>query len=132
MSGAWASRAACVDVDPEIFFPVAEAGPALRKAVRAAKSVCARCPVRSECLAFAEVALPEGIAGGLTPEQRQQRRQIRAKVARRRTSKRSRNGVSEGLALLAGGWTVDEVAREFGVSARTVQRWSAQARRGAA
>jgi DNA-binding NarL/FixJ family response regulator len=119
-------------VDPEIFFPVAEEGPALRRAVRAAKSVCARCTVRSECLSFAEVALSDGIAGGLTPEQRRQRRQVRAKAARRRTPSRSKYAVSEGLGLLASGWTVDEVAREFGVSERTVQRWSAQARRGAA
>jgi hypothetical protein len=133
MTARWMSRAACVDVDPELFFPVAEEGPVLRRAVRAAKSVCARCPVRLECLSFAEVALSDGIAGGLTPEQRRQRRQVRARAARRRGApSRSASGVSEGLALLADGWTVDEVAREFSVSVRTVQRWSAQARRGAA
>ncbi len=48
----WLRRAACVDEDPELFFPVGTAGPALRD-TEAAKDVCARCPVSAQCLAFA-------------------------------------------------------------------------------
>ena len=50
----WRERAACRSgVDPDLFFPVAESGAARNGQVRAAKAVCARCPVRSDCLAEA-------------------------------------------------------------------------------
>jgi WhiB family redox-sensing transcriptional regulator len=66
----WRARAACRDVDPEVFSPVAEAGPVLAAQVAQAKAVCAGCPVRAECLAYALEALPYGIAGGLTEDER--------------------------------------------------------------
>ncbi len=66
----WRTRAACLDVDPELFFPAAEVGPVHDAQVAAAKSVCARCPVRAECLAEALDRIPYGIAGGLTEDER--------------------------------------------------------------
>jgi hypothetical protein len=66
----WLTGAACTGVDPEIFFPTAEDGPVLGAQERLAKTVCVGCPVRSACLAWALRALPYGIAGGLTPEER--------------------------------------------------------------
>ncbi|MFI7498655.1 WhiB family transcriptional regulator [Streptomyces sp. NPDC049687] len=48
----WLRSAACVGEDPELFFPVGTTGPALRD-VADAKRVCARCPVTTDCLAFA-------------------------------------------------------------------------------
>jgi hypothetical protein len=71
---AWRDRAACRDVDPERFFPAAEDGPGLRAQVAAAKAICARCPVRAECLAEALARIPFGIAGGLTEHERRQLR----------------------------------------------------------
>jgi WhiB family transcriptional regulator, redox-sensing transcriptional regulator len=41
----WRSRAACVDEDPELFFPIGTTGPAVEQA-DAAKRICARCDVR--------------------------------------------------------------------------------------
>jgi WhiB family transcriptional regulator, redox-sensing transcriptional regulator len=66
---AWVSLGACYGEDPELFFPVAAAGPALRQ-VNAAKAVCRRCTVRASCLSYAMDAMPEGIWGGTTPEDR--------------------------------------------------------------
>ena len=66
----WRSRAACLGVDPELFFPVAEAGPVLDAQVAAAKAVCRRCPVVAECLAEARARIPYGVAGGLTEDER--------------------------------------------------------------
>ena len=44
----WRERAACrAGVDPDLFFPAAESGAARDAQVRAAKAVCARCPVRA-------------------------------------------------------------------------------------
>ncbi|MGH3857434.1 MAG: WhiB family transcriptional regulator, partial [Pseudonocardiaceae bacterium] len=77
----WRHRAACRNEDPELFHPVGDDGPALVQ-IAAAKAVCARCPVIADCLFFALVALPEGVAGGLTAEERGQlRRRRRQAVA---------------------------------------------------
>ncbi len=51
-SAGWASRGACQDSDPDLFFPVATSGPALQQTAQA-KAVCARCPVRIDCLSYA-------------------------------------------------------------------------------
>ena len=40
----WRHRAACRDVDPELFFPIGNTGPALMQ-IEEAKQVCRRCPV---------------------------------------------------------------------------------------
>lgn len=66
----WRERAACRTADPELFFPAAEAGPALARQVADAKRVCGVCSVRAECLTWALDALPYGIAGGLTEDER--------------------------------------------------------------
>ena len=57
-----------------LFFPAAESGPARDAQVAAAKAVCARCPVRAECLAEALARIPYGIAGGLTEHERRRLR----------------------------------------------------------
>jgi WhiB family redox-sensing transcriptional regulator len=61
----WRDEAACRSgVDPELFFPVFEAG--LKLTVRRAKAICQACPVQSECLDEA-LAVDEkfGIFGGV-------------------------------------------------------------------
>ncbi|WP_374220944.1 WhiB family transcriptional regulator [Saccharopolyspora sp. HNM0986] len=66
----WRDRAACLDEDPELFFPISEMGPGAEQ-VRRAKSVCARCPVRAECLNHAvENGLDFGVFGGTTAQER--------------------------------------------------------------
>ncbi|MQA84799.1 MAG: WhiB family transcriptional regulator [Streptosporangiales bacterium] len=66
----WTELAACRGVDPELFYPIGTAGPALEQ-VAAAKAVCARCPVRDECLEWAlRTGEPHGVWGGTTPEER--------------------------------------------------------------
>jgi WhiB family redox-sensing transcriptional regulator len=63
-----------------LFFPVGDDGPALVQ-IATAKAICARCPVIAECLSFALVAVPEGIAGGLTVEERRGLRAQRRRVS---------------------------------------------------
>ncbi|MEU5365441.1 WhiB family transcriptional regulator [Streptomyces sp. NPDC005925] len=66
----WLRRAACVGEDPELFFPVGTSGPALRD-VDAAKRVCARCEVITECLTFAlNSGQTSGVWGGTCEEER--------------------------------------------------------------
>ncbi len=66
----WWHSAACRDEDPELFFPLSDMGPGAQQTARA-KAVCARCPVRDECLRYAvENGLDYGVFGGLTERER--------------------------------------------------------------
>lgn len=70
----WRDRAACRNSDPDLFFPVGSTGPALEE-IRAAKALCARCPVQDQCLAFAlETNQDSGVWGGATEEERRKLR----------------------------------------------------------
>jgi WhiB family redox-sensing transcriptional regulator len=66
----WRAEAACRTVDPEIFFPVGSARDVERH-YRAARAVCADCPVARQCLEAA-VALDgvDGVWAGTTPMER--------------------------------------------------------------
>jgi WhiB family redox-sensing transcriptional regulator len=66
----WMDQAACLTEDPELFFPPTEVGPGAAQ-VTEAKAVCARCPVRSDCLLMAlATGLTEGVFGGLSATER--------------------------------------------------------------
>lgn len=66
----WRDRAACRDLDPELFFPISTMGAAVTQ-VEAATQICRRCPVRLPCLRWAlETGQDAGIWGGLTEEER--------------------------------------------------------------
>lgn len=71
----WQNRSACRDMDTELFFAGDVARGAPKRAYEAAaKTVCATCPVISQCLAWAlSVNEPHGIWGGLNPEEREVR-----------------------------------------------------------
>ncbi|MDX5567389.1 WhiB family transcriptional regulator [Streptomyces sp. ID05-04B] len=71
---------------PELFFPVGTAGPALREAA-AAKRVCARCPVRAECLSFAlDSGQASGVWGGTGEQERVALLRTASHDARRRST----------------------------------------------
>jgi WhiB family redox-sensing transcriptional regulator len=77
----WRSDAACRSADPELFFPISAFGQALEQ-VAEAKAICARCPVRRQCLAFAlRTRQAHGIWGGLTEEERDFIRRPRSRTA---------------------------------------------------
>ena len=81
---AWNERAACREpgTDPELFFPIGEAGLEARQQVAAAKAVCARCPVTERCRDWAvRTGQSHGIWGGTTPEERRRLRRRRLHVA---------------------------------------------------
>ncbi len=78
----WWARAACASADPELFFPISYSGPALRQVARA-KAICARCPIRQECLRYAlDAGSIHGVWGGMTEGERQRLagRERRARV----------------------------------------------------
>ena len=72
----WRTRAACREEDPELFFPVGTTGPALRQ-IEEAKTVCSRCDVIEDCLAWAlESGQDAGVWGGLSEDERRARRAL--------------------------------------------------------
>jgi WhiB family redox-sensing transcriptional regulator len=72
---AWMEQAACVAVNPEIFYPEDRRG----RDARVARTICASCPVIADCLTHAlSHHENHGIWGGLDEADR---RQIRRRVA---------------------------------------------------
>jgi WhiB family redox-sensing transcriptional regulator len=71
----WTELAACRGDVSHLFFapPAREAADVRAKREKVAKSICARCPVRSPCLAYAlRVHETLGIWGGTTEAERRQ------------------------------------------------------------
>lgn len=65
----WYVDALCPQTDPEVFFP------SEGQSGRAAKTVCATCPVRSQCLDWAmENCELFGVWGGVSSKDRQKMR----------------------------------------------------------
>jgi WhiB family transcriptional regulator, redox-sensing transcriptional regulator len=77
----WQTRANCMGVDPDLFFP--ERGASTREA----KEVCRGCVVREDCLEYA-LANGEkfGIWGGLSERERRRLRRQRAMQRRAATA----------------------------------------------
>jgi WhiB family redox-sensing transcriptional regulator len=69
----WQLEGACRGEDPALFFhPEGERGPLRAEREEAAKSICARCPVVTQCATHAvAVREPYGVWGGLTEEDRE-------------------------------------------------------------
>lgn len=67
----WRSSAECLGEDPELFFPYSR-GSSRQLQAEAAKAICRRCPVASECLSWAleSTPPPEGIWGGTDEDER--------------------------------------------------------------
>jgi WhiB family redox-sensing transcriptional regulator len=79
----WRDRAACLGVDPELFFPIGKTGPALLQ-VEEAKFVCRRCEVVEPCLSRAvESRQEDGVWDGPSADERGavKRRNARARRA---------------------------------------------------
>ena len=79
----WRHKAACLDEDPELFFPIGNTGPALLQ-IEEAKAVCRRCDVVDTCLKWAiESGQDAGVWGGMSEDERRalKRRTARARRA---------------------------------------------------
>jgi WhiB family transcriptional regulator, redox-sensing transcriptional regulator len=82
----WIERGACIEEDPELFFPVGTSGPAMEQAERA-KAVCRSCPVLGECLRWSlDTCQDAGVWGGLDEEERRVIRRRRRREAAERTA----------------------------------------------
>lgn len=114
----WQNHAACRDADPELFYP--EPGPGMHEQVAEAKALCAGCPVRADCGAYALRTRERfGIWGGQADRQR--------RATRRRTRRPGR--CDRDIAhLTAAGLTAEHIAAKLGIAPRTVTRARARLR----
>jgi len=71
----WMINAACRGApDPDLWFPVSEIGPGAVQ-LATAKLACMDCPVREDCLEYAQaLGLDEGVFGGLAASERRELR----------------------------------------------------------
>ncbi len=75
--GDWRDRAACLDHDAELFFPIGHAPAQTAEAV----AVCTGCPVRASCLEHAlDIRADDGVWGGMAEAER---RSLKRRTARR-------------------------------------------------
>lgn len=87
----WRSQGPCLEVDPELFFPIGNTGPALVQ-IEEAKAVCRRCPVVETCLRWAlDTGQDAGVWGGLSEDER---RALKRRNARARRSGDGEPGVA--------------------------------------
>ncbi|WP_095932130.1 WhiB family transcriptional regulator [Streptomyces sp. Tue6028] len=83
----WRESAACRTVDPDLFFPIGNTGPAVLQ-IEEAKAVCRACPVRDACLRWAlDTGQAIGIWGGTSEGERRA-------LARREARRRSRDATA--------------------------------------
>ena len=96
---AWRDDAACLDEDPELFFPEGESE-RYRSQIEAALEVCGTCQVVASCLSYAlETEQRTGIWGGTTATAR---RRLEVANAQVQAVGRGRAGAAAALAAPMG------------------------------
>jgi WhiB family redox-sensing transcriptional regulator len=74
----WRNRSACLDEDPDLFFPTGNTRPAFVQ-IEEAKVICGRCQVVEPCLKWViEFGQDAGVWGGLSADER---RTLKGRVA---------------------------------------------------
>ena len=96
----WRNRAACRNVDPEIFFAVG-VGLGAERATAEAKAICASCPVIADCAEFLKhmrATLPGSVdgvwAGTSDADRHREERRIRSAQERARARERKQQAAA--------------------------------------
>ena len=85
----WQHKSACTSHDPELFFPIGSASPALAQLERA-RQICRSRPVQTRCLQWAiSIGADDGIWGGLSEEERRSLRRRQRSGRNRATDQRT-------------------------------------------
>jgi WhiB family redox-sensing transcriptional regulator len=83
---AWRDEAACLDYDPELWFPAGQTG-AWSAQADEAKAICRDCPVRAQCLSWALATRQNhGIWGGMDETERKSLRRHQRRYAAKETT----------------------------------------------
>ena len=113
----WMDEAVCVETDPDMFFP--DRGG--RDGAKAAKRVCASCPVVEQCLEYAiSNGFNDGIFGGMTPGERSAVKRVSAPVLPLKTRER----IEQIEHFLAAGMSVEAISGALGVSRVSLTTWA--------
>ena len=114
----WMANALCRRSDPDLFYP------GTGHSSQEGRAVCARCPVRTECLAYAiEHREYYGVWGGLSERQRRHMRETGGRSVNRTGSDAKQNqGRTEMVRKLAATFSDSEIATQLGCPRRTVMR----------
>lgn len=114
----WQDRAACVHADPDLFYTE------VASRVVLAKAVCDGCPVIVQCGQHGVLHEPDGVWGGMSADERAQRRAqlgiVVSTPGQRPYAAQVRQERIRGLA--ADGLAVPEIAERAGVTTREVHR----------
>lgn len=82
----WRTRAACLGLDPEIFFPISSTGPVAYAELQHARQICSTCPVRQACLNWAiTIGADYGVWGGHSEDERRRLRRARSRTPSKAT-----------------------------------------------
>lgn len=115
---AWQRDAACLGVDPDLFYP------ARGESTAEARAVCGECPVRDECLEYALANCETfGVWGGLGERDRRSLRR-----ARKQVGKDGRGGVPEVVPAVMerfatrSFWTIPQLSTATGFADSSVNR----------
>lgn len=85
----WRNQSACLDEEPELFFPIGNTGLALVQ-IEQGKAVCRRCEVIEDCLSWAiQSGQTAGVWGGMSEDERTARRRKAARALRSDQTTRS-------------------------------------------
>src|SRR6478736_3887197 len=121
----WRDRAACLDADPELFFPIGNTGPAILQ-IEEAKAVCRTCPVIDTCLKWAlETGQDAGVWGGLSEDERRALKRRNARAGRARLDPSSASPVTvtvAGLLASRGPARAQVIGRRLAVNRARVPR----------
>jgi WhiB family redox-sensing transcriptional regulator len=118
----WRHEAACLDEDPELFWPIGNTGPSILQ-IEEAKEVCRRCDVVETCLRWAlDTGQDHGVWGALSEDERRtlKRRESRARTAAARVDLIP---ATEGVIVIRRtGLTNQEIANRTGIHKDTVSK----------
>jgi len=124
----WREQAACLSVDPELFFPdfshEVQSPAEVEAQVFDAQVICAGCPVRAVCLSDAIESNDEfAIRGGLTPVTRTQRHEPSQKPAKLTVNGRmtAQATVDEFMHLFHGGVSPEQIATQMNTTIGAIE-----------
>lgn len=120
----WRHESACRWIDPDLFWPQGESAPARRQAEEA-KAVCAKCPVRTQCLEWAvETRQDFGVWGGMSERERRALHRRKPRAYGRGETSALEQILTERMDLFeaaqAKGLPPGQIARELGTNVQTV------------
>lgn len=121
----WPDRAACLGLDPELFFPVQSAP----EFAEPAKTVCRRCEVVRDCLGYGLTYEVDGVWGATTKAERDQLRAKHRLTPHPVLTPQLGDNVVADVARLQGGYSALDIARELRIPLNTVHHYQWLVRR---